>query len=54
MIEGDKMGTKVYTLPEKAGVKCPKETGDLDKELSCRVCEYYHKCMAVLSRTLWK
>ena len=40
------MGTKVSTLAEMAGVKCPKESEE--KEWSCTLCEHYEKCRGEL------
>lgn len=41
---------EISTVPKKAGVTCPKETGEMDADRSCRLCQHYEKCYsAVLS-----
>ncbi len=39
------MGTKVSTTHEIAKVECPKETGEMKDEVSCRECKYWIRCM---------
>ena len=41
--------TTVSSLPQKAGVKCPKDTGKMDKNASCKLCEHYPKCSSALT-----
>ena len=46
------MGTKVGDLPGIAGVECPKKTGEMDKDESCRECRYFVRCMRTLRGVL--
>lgn len=40
--------TKVSEPHQAAGVKCPKKTGDMDEETSCKICHNYRKCMGAI------
>ena len=44
------MGTKVSTLSEHVGVECPKETGKMDENKSCKECGNYEKCLTGLNK----
>ena len=45
------LGTKVKTLyGEEAN--CPKRTGKMDPEASCRECENYSKCTSNILRAI--
>ena len=46
------MGTKIRSLAQLAGVKCPKEAGTMDKKTPCPECEYYAKCTGALRGVL--
>jgi len=46
------MGTKVQTVAQAAGVTCPKDTGEMDRNEPCSKCEHYHKCLGQISRVL--
>ena len=47
--------TKVSTLPEKAGVKCPKKTKPGGEDMPCTSCEHYRKCMRALNEFIgWR
>ena len=39
------MGVKVSTPYERAGVECPKRTGEMDMSLSCKNCPSWPRCM---------
>lgn len=40
--------TTVSDLPQKAGVNCPKQIGEMKDEVSCKVCEHYQQCLRQL------
>ena len=42
------MGTKISSVPDCAGVTCPKETGLMDKSEPCSACKHYTRCAAAL------
>lgn len=44
--------TKIITLAGRAGVECPKEIGKMKKELSCKECPHYGKCLSTLFNAL--
>jgi hypothetical protein len=45
-------GTKIRTHAEAAGVTCPKETGEMDQETSCRTCEHFLTCFGNIMSAL--
>jgi len=45
--------TKIQTIPASIDVECPKETGKMDRSVSCRECRYYDKCTGVIKRALF-
>lgn len=45
-------GTNISSLPAAAGVICPKDTGEMDNNASCKNCKHYPKCVAVLNGVL--
>jgi len=46
------MGTKIKSIPEAAGVKCPKSTGEMDRKETCTKCDHYRKCLHQLGLAL--
>lgn len=46
------MGTKIKTVAQLAGVKCPKVSGDMDRLTPCDECEHHSKCLGQLGRVL--
>ena len=38
------MGTKIKDAPDAAGVECPKKTGKMGKDESCRECDNWIRC----------
>lgn len=46
------MVSKVTDIPGVAGVECPKKTGEMDKDTSCRECPYYSKCFNAIMDTI--
>lgn len=44
------MPTKVRDLPERAGVECPKKTGEMDESMSCRWCPNFGPCWEAMIR----
>lgn len=42
------VGTTIVSVSKAAGVTCPKETGEMRDDDSCRVCDHFEKCYAVV------
>lgn len=41
-------GTKIQTASRAAGVTCPKETGEMDPNLTCQACKHFINCYAAI------
>jgi len=52
MYGGGLMGTKISTPAEVASVKCPKKTGEMSEDTSCKECSYYADCMRAIMGAL--
>jgi len=46
------MGTKVSSIPDRAGVICPKQTGKMDKREPCSKCEHNSRCWDAIAGVL--
>lgn len=45
-------GTTIQTVPQAAGVECPKRMGDMPWDADCRKCGHFDACMAAVKREL--
>jgi len=44
--------TKVKSVSGKAGVECPKRSGKMDYDKSCRECDNYSMCVGAIMGVL--
>lgn len=49
---GQESGTKIKTPAAAAGVICPKDTGEMDPDISCKECEHFQACYSSIMGAL--